>query len=87
MRIDFTIDSGCAACAVPVGVASAVGMRELTRDPREYIAANAERIRELGFKTPTLNFQNGDVQSLKFRCHGQTAQTSGGGEHGRRSRQ
>ena len=66
MRIDFTIDSGCAACALPVGVASAVGMRELTRDPQEYIDANAERIRELGFKTPTLKFQNGDVQSLKY---------------------
>ena len=28
-RIDLTIDSGCAACALPVGVASAVGMKEL----------------------------------------------------------
>ena len=28
-RIDLTIDSGCAACALPVGVASAVGMQEL----------------------------------------------------------
>ena len=26
-RIDLTIDSGCAACALPVGVASAVGMQ------------------------------------------------------------
>ena len=43
-RIDLTIDSGCAACALPVG----------------------QRIRELGVKTPTLNFQNDDVQSLKF---------------------
>ena len=65
-RIDLTIDSGCAACALPVGVASAVGMQELNRTPQEYIAANAEKIRELGFKTPTLKFQNGDVQNLKF---------------------
>ena len=62
----MTIDSGCDACALPVGVASTVGMQELNRPPREYIAANAEKIRELGFKTPTLKFQNGDVQNLKF---------------------
>ena len=49
-----------------MGVAFAVGMQELNRDPQEHIATNAERIRELGFKTPTLKFQNGDVQSLKF---------------------
>ena len=41
-------------------------MQELNRTPQEYIAANAEKIRELGFKTPTLKFQNGDVQNLKF---------------------
>ena len=65
-RIDLTIDSGCAACALPVGVASAVVMQELNRTPQEHIAANAEKMRELGFKTPTLKFQNGDVQILKF---------------------
>ena len=64
-RIDLTIDSGCAACALPVGVASA-GMQELNRATRENIAANAEKIPELGFKTPTLKFQNGDVQNLKI---------------------
>ena len=48
-RIDLTIDSGCAACALPVGVASAVGMQELDRASQEYLAANAEKIRELGF--------------------------------------
>ena len=62
----LTIDSGCAPCALPVGVASTVGMQELNRAPQGYIAANAEKIRELGFKTPTLNFQVGDVQNLKF---------------------
>ena len=41
-------------------------MEELSRTPQEYIAADAEKIRELGFKTPTLRFQNGDVQNLKF---------------------
>ena len=35
--IDLTIDSS----ALPVGVASAVGMQDLERDPPEYIAANA----------------------------------------------
>ena len=44
-----------AACALRAGVASAVG-----------IVANAGRVRELGFRTPTPKFQNGDVQSLKF---------------------
>ena len=48
----LTVDSGCAACALPVGAASTVG---LNRTPQEYIAANAEKIRELGFKTPTRN--------------------------------
>ena len=65
-RIDLTIDSGCDACAVPVGMASTVGMQELNRTPQEHIAASAEKIRELGFKTPTLKFQKGDVQKLKF---------------------
>ena len=65
-RIDSTIDSGCAACVLPVGVASAVGMQESNRTPQEYIAANADKIRELRFKIPTLKFQNGDVQNLKF---------------------
>ena len=60
-RIDVTIDSGCAARVLPVGVASAVGMQESNRTPQEYIAANAEKIRELGFKIPTLKFQNGYV--------------------------
>ena len=65
-RIDLTIDPGCAACAFPVGVASAIRMQELDRTPQEHIAANSEKIRELNLKTPTLKFQNGDVQSLKF---------------------
>ena len=69
-RIDLTVGSGCAACALPVGVASAVGMEELNRTPQGYIAANAEKIRELGFKIPTLEFQNGDVQGLKFSVMG-----------------
>ena len=86
-RINPTIESGCAACALPVGVASAVGMQELNRTPQEYIAANAEKIRELGFKTPALKFPNGDVQNFSVQCHGQIAQTSGGGMQGRRSRQ
>ena len=49
-RIDLTIDSGCAACALPVGVASAVGLQQLNRTPQGYIAANAQKFRELGFK-------------------------------------
>ena len=77
-RIDLAIDSGCAACAVPVGVASALVMQELNRTPPEYIAANAERIRELRFKTPTLKFQNRDAE-FEVQRHGQIAQTSGDG--------
>ena len=41
-------------------------MQGLNRPPQEYIAANAEKIRELGLKTPTLRFWNVDVQNLKF---------------------
>ena len=62
----MTIDSGCAACALPLGVASVVGLQESNRAPQEYIAANAEKIPELGFTTATLKFQNSDVQNLKF---------------------
>ena len=51
---------------LPVGVASTVWMQELNRTPQVYIAANAEKIRELGFTTPTLKFQNGDAHYLKF---------------------
>ena len=43
-RINLTTNSGCAACTLPVGVASAVGMQELNRTPQEYIAANAPKI-------------------------------------------
>ena len=49
-----------------VGVASTVKMQEVNGTLQEHIAANAEKIRELGLKTPTLKFQNGDVQNLKF---------------------
>ena len=38
----------------------------MNRAPQEYIAANTEKIQELGFKTPTLKLQNGDVKNLKF---------------------
>ena len=62
----MTIDYGCAECALPVGVASAIGMQDLDRTPQEYIAANAGTFGELGFKVSTLKFQNGDMQSLKF---------------------
>ena len=33
-RVDLTIDTGCAACALLEGVASAVGMQELNRTPQ-----------------------------------------------------
>ena len=83
----MTIESVCAACALPVGVAAAVGMQELERARQEYIAANSEKILELGFKTPTLKFQNGDVQNLKFGVNGQVAETSGGSMQSCRCRQ
>ena len=56
-RIDLTIDSGCAACAFPVGVASAVGMEEFTRTIQEYIAANGEKIGSLDSRFPHSNFR------------------------------
>ena len=64
--IDLTIDSACAACALPVGVASTVGMQEPTELLKSTLLQTLRKIRELGFKTPTLKFQNGDVQNLKF---------------------
>ena len=58
------------------------------RPPPEYIAANAEKIRELGLKTSTVRFHS-EWRRAEFevQCHGQTAQTSGAGAQGRRSRQ
>ena len=47
-RIDLTIDSGCAVCALSVGVASAVGLQELNRDPRRHIAS---RLLHSSFRT------------------------------------
>ena len=84
--IDLTIDSGCAACALPVGVASAVVMQELNSTPQEYIAANAVKIRELGFKTPRLKIPEWRRAEFEVQNHGQIAQTSGDGVHCRRSR-
>ena len=82
-RIDLTIDSGCAPCALPVGVASEVSMQELNSTHQEYIAANAEKIRELGLKTPTLRFLNGDVQNLKVGVMDRLHKPFGGGVQGR----
>ena len=65
-KIDFTIDSTCAAYALRVGVASTDRMQELNTTPQEHMAANAVKIRELEFKIRTLKFQNGDVQNLKL---------------------
>ena len=59
--IDLTIDSGCAACALPVGVASAVGMQELDTAPQEHTAANAKNIWELGV-------EDSDTQISEWRC-------------------
>ena len=66
VRDGLMIDSSCAACGLPVSVASEVSVQELIRPPQEFVAANAEKIRELGLRTPTLGFQNGDVQSVRL---------------------
>ena len=66
VKTDLTIDSGCAACALPMGVAFTVRMQELNRTLQEYFAANTEKFRELGFKNPTLKIQTSDVRNLKF---------------------
>ena len=58
-RIDLTIDSGCAACALPVGVASAIGMQGLSRTRQEYIAANTEKIWNLDSRFSHSNFRIG----------------------------
>ena len=81
-RIDLTIDSGCAVRALLVDVASTFGMQELNRTPQGYIAANAEKSRELGFQDSDTQIQNGDVQKFEVQCYGQVAQTSGGSVQG-----
>ena len=52
VRLDLTIGSGCAACGLTASVPSEVSMHDLIRPPQEWVAANAEKIRELGLKTP-----------------------------------
>ena len=63
----MTIDSGSAVCGLPKDSAEEVEMEELIGPAKEYLAANAESIAELGAKTPTLEFQNGDVERLRFK--------------------
>ena len=86
-RIDLTVGSGCAACALPVGVASAVGMQELNRAPQEYIAANAGE--NLGAWVQDSDTQISEWRCTEFevQCHGQVAQTTGGGVQSGRCRQ
>ena len=69
-RIDLTVGSGCAACALPVGVCIRSRDGRVEQNSSRVHCCNAEKIRELGFKIPTLDFQNGDVQGLKFSVMG-----------------
>ena len=78
-RIDLTIDSRCAACALPVGVASAIGMQDLDRTHQEYIVANAGKIRELGCKVSTLKLQKWGHAEFEVQCHGQATHAFGSG--------
>ena len=77
--IDLTIDSFCAACTLPVGVASAIGMQKWNRTHQEHIAANAEKSRELAFKIPTLKTSEWRRAEFEIQCHGQATQTFGSG--------
>ena len=66
-QIDLTIDSGCAACALPVKCCiHSSDARVEQNSSRVHDAANAEKFRELGFTIPTLKFQTSDVWNLKF---------------------
>ena len=65
-RIDLTIDSGCAACALAVGVASAVGMPMLNRTARVDCCKCREDSRAWIQDSHTVKFQIGDVQNSKF---------------------
>ena len=69
-RIDLMIDFGCIACALLVDVA---WMQELNRTLQVYIAANAEKIRELGFKIPHSNSEWRRAE-FEVQCYGQVAQ-------------
>ena len=66
-RLDLTIDSGAAVCGLPKDMAKSVQLESLPGKGQEYTAANGATIEEVGTKTPTLTFQNGDVEKLKFR--------------------
>ena len=65
-RIDMTLDSGAAICAMPPDCAVGVPLIPL-ENPKEYTAANGEPIVEKGIRTPNLEFSNGDVGQIPFR--------------------
>ena len=65
-RIDMTLDSGAAICAMPPDCAASVPLVPLS-NPKEYTAANGETIVEKGIRTPNLEFANGDVGQIPFR--------------------
>ena len=66
-RVDLTIDSGAAVCGIPPDSAKDVPVEKIKGPTKEYIAANGDSITELGKKSPTLAFQNGDVEKLDFK--------------------
>ena len=57
-------------------------MKDLNRDPREYIAAHSETIRELWFQDAYAQVSKWRRAKFEVHGHGQTAQTSDG-EQGR----
>ena len=64
-RLDLTVDSGAAVCALPPDRATKVALRPVAK-PREFVAANKGCMKEYGQRTPNLEFNNGDVGQIAF---------------------
>ena len=61
------MDSGAPVCALPEVCCRNVKFEASSDAGMQYTAANGEFITETGVKVPTLAFQDGDVESLRFR--------------------
>ncbi len=66
-RMDLTINSGTAVCALPPDRAKDVKLEMPKQLGTERTAANGQPMVEMGSEIPALTFRNGDVDKLRFK--------------------
>ena len=79
-RIDLTIDSGCGACALPVGVAS--GDAGVEQSPSRAHCCKRRKNRGAWVQDSDTQISEWRRAEFEVQCYGQLAQTSGGSVHG-----